>query len=134
VKRYDSTTTIEPRHVTIAEHAIGAAFGLAAFTALLCVLAGMEARIAWKPVLASAVIPLTLAGVGALVRVVEFVLPKAETRLGFDLNGDGTVGENIRIIPVHHNQNVSMSGSDSKIDADDLRYMIERLDMDAQSG
>ena len=134
MKRYDATTTIEPRHVTVAEHAIGAAFGLAIFAGLLCAIAGLDARAAWKIVAVAFVLPLTLGGIGAFVRVVEFAIPSLERRVGFDINGDGTVGDSIRLIPVHHRDNVTMSGSDSSIDAEDLRYMIERLDMENQSG
>lgn len=134
MKRFDASVSAEPRHVSVTENAIGAGVGLAVFVGLCCALMGVDLRYAWRPVAVVFVVPLALAGVGALVRVIEFVIPQVESRVGFDINGDGSVGENIRIIPVHHNQNVSMSGSDSTIDAQDLRYMIERLDMEAQSG
>ena len=133
MKRYDATTEM-PRHVTVSEHAIGASAGLAAFAGLCCVLAGVQIDAAWKIIVAVGVIPVAIAGAGALIRVVEFAIPSVERRVGFDINGDGAVGENIRLIPVHHRDNVSMSGSDSSIDAEDLRYMIERLDMDKQTG
>jgi len=133
MKRYESTVA-EPRHVTVAEHAMGAACGLAAFAMLICAIAGTDLRVGWKIIAVAFVVPLALAGVGALVRVVEFAIPSMERRIGFDIDGDGVVGENIRIIPVHHTQSVSMSGSDSTIDAADLRYMIERLDYEEQTG
>lgn len=135
MKTYESSTTaLQPRHVTIAEHACGASAGLALFAGLCCAIGGVDIGATWKVVAVAGVIPVAIAGIGAFVRVVEFAIPSVEKQVGLDINGDGEVGDGIRLIPVRHNQSMSMSGSESSIDAEDLKFMVSRLDMEAQSG
>lgn len=136
--RYESTTQAEPppRYATTAEHALGAAAGLGAFAALVCAVFGVPLAIAWKVVAIACVLPIVLGSAGAMRQVLERALPTVEdiTGVDWDRNGTvGTVGQDIRIIPVRGGNTMHVSGN-GRIDTNDLRYMIGRLDIDAQTG
>jgi hypothetical protein len=137
--RLDSTapvTQAQPRQVTTAEHVGGAALGFAAFVAVLCAIAGIRFDVAWKLVIAAGVLPVVIGSAGALRQVLERALPAVELAMNWDIDGNrtiGTVGQDIRIIPIRGVDTMHVSGN-GRIDMDDLRFMVERLDIEKQTG
>lgn len=134
MSKYDSsvssssvTTTESP----VAVKAVGSAAALGAGTLLLLLALGVQFEHGWRVGVGAGALCLVIAGVGALRRVARYALGQLETITRLDLNQDGRIGPDIRLVPVRGGPTV---GVDNAVAIADLRYMIERLDYEHQRG
>jgi len=133
VKRYDSTAETQPTPAEspLAVKAVGGAAGLMAGTLLLCLALDVPFERGWRIAAGLGALCLGVAGLGAFRRVAHYALGELERVIRVDLNADGQVGPDIRLVPVKSSTTI---GVERGMDADDLRYMISRLDYDHQRG
>jgi len=133
MKRYEASEAVSPMppESPLAIKAIGGAAGLMAGALLLCVALDVPFERGWRIAAGLGALCLCVAGVGAFRRVLHYALGELERVVRADLNADGQVGPDIRLVPVRSSQTVGVAQG---IDVDDLRFMISRLDYDHQRG
>ena len=135
MRRYDSATEVQmqalPAESPLVLKAIGAAAGLATGVLLICLALDTPWQATWRVSVLAGASCLLVAGVGAFRRVICYAIGQAERVSRIDINGDGRVGPDIRLIPVKSNPTM---GVERGMDVEDLRYMIARLDREHQRG
>ncbi len=133
MKRYEASSEATPAtpESPLAVKALGGAAGLMAGVLLLCVALDVPFERGWRISAIFGALCLCVAGIGAFRRVLHYALGELEHVVRVDLNGDGQVGPDIRLVPVRSSQTVGVAQG---IDVEDLRFMISRLDYDRQRG
>lgn len=133
MKRYEASTEATPvqSESSLAVKAVGGAAGLMTGAMLFCLALDIPVERGWRISAALGALCLVVAGAGAFRRVIHYAISQLESIARVDLNTDGRIGPDIRLIPVKSNLTV---GVERGMDVDDLRYMISRLDYDNQRG
>ncbi len=133
MKRYEASSEATPAtpESPLAVKALGGAAGLMAGVLLLCVALDVPFERGWRISAIFGALCLCVAGIGAFRRVLHYALGELEHVVRVDLNGDGQVGPDIRLVPVKASKTIGLAQG---IDVDDLRFMISRLDYDHQRG
>ncbi len=133
MKRYEASEAVSPMppESPLAIKAIGGAAGLMAGALLLCLALDVPFERGWRIAAGLGALCLGVAGLGAFRRVLHYALGELERVVRADLNADGQVGPDIRLVPVRSSQTVGVAQG---IDVEDLRFMISRLDYDHQRG
>lgn len=138
MKRFDSSASSiqrdtpdmpTPLAVKVVLVALGA--GIGAF-ALMCALEWpaweLRGRVTIGVVGGLMLLFALLIGIGELRPVAHKALMGAERMTYLDLNGDGQIGQpDVRLMPVSTNRMMKLSGSDTGIPDEDMRYMVEQL-------
>lgn len=134
MKRYEASSesvSPAPPESPLAVKALGGAAGLMAGVLLLCVALDVPFERGWRISAGLGALCLCVAGIGAFRRVLHYAISQVESITRIDLNQDGQVGPDIRLVPVRSSQTVGVAQG---LDVEDLRFMISRLDFDHQRG
>lgn len=132
MKNYDtSAPSIAAQATPVAITTLAGAAG--AGLAMLVLLTALDVRwnVTWRVSAVTFALVMLVAAAGAFRRVARYAFERLEQVVGVDLNADGQVGPDIRLVPV---RSATTVGVERGMDVEDLRYMISRLDFDHQRG
>jgi len=132
MKNYDtSAPSIAAQATPVAVTTLGGA--AAAGLAMLVLLTALDVRwdVTWRVSAAMFALVLLVAAAGAFRRVAKYAFERLEQAVAADLNADGRVGPDIRLVPV---RSAATVGVERGMDVEDLRYMVSRLDFQNQRG
>jgi hypothetical protein len=88
-----------------------------------CLLANDCSWRIWRVALLSGLAPVVVASLMFAFASSRHLLNVIEDLIGYDLNGDGAIGDNSRIIPVYREKRPTVDG----VDADDLRDFVRAV-------